>query len=153
MYEGIKHLHVLVIVLTFIVFIVNFALMMKESDAKNNKFLKIAPHALYTLFIITAAYLVYSNPLGLYPFVSGWASSKLAGFVAYLLSITFALKWAKNNLWRIIGFVSAVFWFLMTIRLAYADRLKTKHLDDENASLFDSDVLSNLVSTAIQSLV
>jgi hypothetical protein len=62
----------------------------------------------------------------LYPFVNGWASSKLGGFVLYVLSITFALKWAKSTLWRIVSLISAVFWLAMSARLGFADHLKIK---------------------------
>ncbi|MFT6407653.1 MAG: putative membrane protein SirB2 [Arenicella sp.] len=104
---------------------------MKGSDKVNNKLLKIGPHILYTLFIGTMIYLVTVNPLNLYPLVNGWASSKLAGFIFYVLSITFALTWAKSTPWRIAGFISAVFWFVMSARLGFADHLKFKgHSED-----------------------
>jgi uncharacterized membrane protein SirB2 len=107
---------------------------MKGSDKVNNKLLKIGPHILYTLFIFTFIYLVSVNPLNLYPFVNGWASSKLAGFALYVLSITLALKWAKSTLWRIVGLISAVFWFVMSARLGFADHLKVKGAsEDTNA--------------------
>lgn len=131
MYMIVKNAHLTIISLTFIFFIINFVLMMKASDMVNNKMLKIGPHILYTFFIITAIYLVSVNPLiNFYPIVNGWLPSKLAGFVIYVLSITFALKWAKSTLWRIAGLISAVFWFAMTARLGYADHLKFK---DTNA--------------------
>jgi uncharacterized membrane protein SirB2 len=134
MYMIVKHTHLTIIALTFIFFIINFVLTMKGSDKVNNKLLKIGPHILYTLFIFTFIYLVAVNPLKLYPFVNGWASSKLAGFVLYVLSITFALKWAKSNLWRIVGLISAIFWFVMSARLGFADHLKVKGIsDDANA--------------------
>ena len=130
----VKNTHMIIIALTFIFFIINFVLTMKGSDKVNNKLLKIGPHVLYTLFICTFIYLVVVNPLNLYPFVNGWASSKLGGFVLYVLSITLALKWAKSTLWRIVGLISAVFWIVMSARLAFADRLKLKgSSEDANA--------------------
>lgn len=141
MYMIVKHTHITIIALTFVFFVINFVLTMKGSDKVNNKLLKIGPHILYTFFIITFLYLIIVNPLNLYPFVSGWASSKLAGFVFYVLSITLALKWAKSNIWRIVGFISAVFWLLMTARLGFADHLKMK---DASASI---DLATALLST------
>ncbi len=134
MYTIIKHTHLTIILLTFVFFLISFVLTMKKSESVNNKILKIGPHILYTLFIVTAAYMVIANPLNLYPFVNGWASSKLGGFVLYVLSVTFALKWAKTNLWRFVGLISAVFWLAMSARLAYADHLKLKGApEDANA--------------------
>ena len=138
MYMIIKHTHLTLIALTLVFFLINFALTIKGSDKVNNKLLKIGPHILYTLFIATAIYLISINPLQLYPFYNVWASSKLAGFVLYVLSITFALKWAKSTLWRIVGFVSALFWFVMSARLAYAHRLKVKGSNDDVNAYIDA---------------
>jgi len=136
MYTIVKHAHLTIIALTFIFFLINFVLTIKGSDKVNNKLLKIGPHILYTLFVITFIYLMIVNPLNLYPFVNGWASSKLAGFVFYVLSIAFALKWAKKTIWRVLGFISAVFWLAMTARLGFADHLKVKGAGDEtNAAI------------------
>ncbi|MFB1035363.1 MAG: SirB2 family protein [Sinobacterium sp.] len=134
MYMIVKHAHLSIITLTFIFFIINFVLTMRGSDKVNNKILKIGPHILYTLFILSFIYLASVNPLNLYPFVNGWASSKLGGFVLYVLSIALALKWAKSTLWRVVGFISAIFWFAMSARLGFADHLKVKGTsEDANA--------------------
>jgi uncharacterized membrane protein SirB2 len=137
MYTIVKHAHLSIILLTFVFFIINFALTMKGSDKVNNKLLKIGPHILYTFFIVTFIYLVSVNPLNLYPFVNGWASSKLAGFIFYILSITLALKWAKSTLWRIVGFLSAIFWLVMSARLAFADHLKVKGISEDTSAFID----------------
>ncbi|UJF20705.1 SirB2 family protein [Shewanella sp. OMA3-2] len=137
MYMIVKHTHLTIIALTFILFLISFVLTMRGSDKVNNKLLKVGPHVLYTLFICSFIYLVVVNPLSLYPFVNGWASSKLAGFVFYVLSITLALKWAKSTLWRIAGLVSAIFWLLMTARLGFADHLKTKGVVDNTSGYLD----------------
>lgn len=130
MYAIVKNAHLLIILLTFVFFVINFTLMMKGSNMVNNKVLKIGPHILYTFFILTAIYMLSVNPvINLYPIVNGWVPSKLAGFAIYVLSITFALKWAKSTLWRIVGFISALFWLGMTIRLGFSDRLKFKNVD------------------------
>ena len=146
MYMLVKHTHLTIIAITFIFFIINFVLTMKGSDKVNNKLLKIGPHVLYTLFICTFIYLVVVNPLNLYPFVNGWASSKLGGFVLYVLSITFALKWAKSTLWRIVGLISATFWLVMSARLGFADHLKLKGIDQDANAYFE---LGNSILTAV----
>lgn len=146
MYMAVKHAHLTIIALTFIFFMINFVLTIKQSDKVKNKLLKIGPHVLYTLFVITFVYLVTVNPLELYPFVNTWASSKLGGFVLYVLSIAFALKWAKTNLWRIVGAISAVFWLVMSARLGFADHLKVKGAQDTNAYI---DAISMYASAIV----
>ena len=126
MYMIVKHAHLTIIALTFLLFIVSFILTLKQSDKVNHKILKIGPHILYTFFVVTFIYMLIVNPLNLYPFVNGWGSSKLAGFVFYVLSITFALKWAKSTIWRYVGLVSAIFWIAMSARLGFADHIKNK---------------------------
>ncbi len=138
MYMIVKHAHLSIISLTFVFFIISFVLTMKGSDKVNNTILKIGPHILYTLFILTFIYLITVNPLNLYPFVNGWASSKLGGFVLYILSITFALTWAKSNLWRIAGLISAVFWLVMSARLGFADHLKVKGMSEDSNAYIES---------------
>ena len=137
MYLIVKHTHLTLIALTFIFFLINFVLTMKGSDKVNNKILKIGPHILCTLFVCTFIYLVIVNPLNLYPFTNGWATSKLAGIIFYVLSITLALKWAKKTVWRIVGFVSAVFWLAMTGRLAFAHHLKVKGTNENTTSFIE----------------
>jgi uncharacterized membrane protein SirB2 len=138
MYMIVKHSHLTIIALTFIFFIINLTLTIKGSDKVNNKLLKIGPHILYTLFVGTFIYLVIVNPLNLYPFVNGWASSKLAGFVFYVLSITFALKWAKSTVWRIVGLAGAIFWLVMSARLGFADHLKLKSISEDANAYIES---------------
>jgi uncharacterized membrane protein SirB2 len=142
MYMIVKNIHLTIISLTFIFFIINFVLTIKGSDKVNNKILKIGPHILYTLFILTFIYLV--SVINLYPFVNGWASSKLGGFVLYILSITFALKWAKSTVWRIVSFISAVFWFVMSARLGYADHLKVNNQDINVYIEFGQSMLTSI---------
>ncbi|MBF7073931.1 SirB2 family protein [Glaciecola sp. MH2013] len=137
MYTIVKHTHLTIILLTFVFFIINFVLMMRKSPAAQNKVLKIGPHILYTLFVITFIYMISVNPLKLYPFVNGWASSKLGGFVLYVLSITLALKWAKTNLWRFVGLISAIFWLVMSARLAYAHHLKVKGAEQDTSAYLE----------------
>jgi uncharacterized membrane protein SirB2 len=146
MYMIIKHTHLVVISLTFVFFLISFVLTLKQSAKVNNRILKIGPHVLYTIFVLTFIYLAYVNPLNLYPFVNGWASSKLAGFVCYVLSITLALKWAKAKVWRIVGFVSAVFWLAMTARLGFADHIKVKGMTDENAYLNLLEIANKVIA-------
>ncbi|WP_434951852.1 SirB2 family protein [Shewanella sp. HL-SH4] len=145
MYMIVKHAHLTIIALTFIFFIINFVLTMRGSDKVNNKLLKVGPHVLYTLFICSFIYLVVVNPLNLYPFVNGWASSKLGGFVLYVLSITLALKWAKSTLWRVVGLLSAIFWLVMSARLGFADHLKSKGIV-ENANVY-FDLSQSILTT------
>lgn len=146
MYTIVKHLHISIIVLCYVIFLIHFVLMMKNSEKAKSKLLKISPHILYTLFVITFVYLVWINPLELIPFAHSWATTKLAGFVFFVLSISFSLKWAKSTAWKVVGLISATFWLFMTARLGFADHLKVKSSDEDvNAAIyFVTDLSSRL---------
>ncbi|MFT6267770.1 MAG: putative membrane protein SirB2 [Alphaproteobacteria bacterium] len=126
MYEIVKNAHITIILLTVVVFLISFVLTIKISDKVNNKLLKIGPHILYTLFIITFLYMVGHRVSNELPLSYSWAFSKLGGFVFYVLSITLALKWAKKNIWRFVGLISAIFWLVMSVRLGYSKALMVK---------------------------
>jgi uncharacterized membrane protein SirB2 len=118
MYLIAKNLHLTAVILTFVLFLIRFVLLMRQSPLQHQKWLKILPHIAYTFLLITIVWLCVQ--LSIYPIVNGWASAKLAGLIFYVLSIFLALKWAKTNVWRIVGAVSVVFWLYMTARLGYA---------------------------------
>lgn len=110
---------------------------MKNSDKVNNKLLKIGPHILYTLFVVTFIYMMSVNQIKINPMVNGWAASKLGGFVFYVLSIAFALKWAKSNVWRFAGLISAIFWLVMSAKLGFAHHMKVKGMGEETTAYID----------------
>jgi uncharacterized membrane protein SirB2 len=146
MYAAIKHAHLAIIALTFIIFLINFVLTLKQSDGVNNKLLKIGPHILYTLFIITFIYMVGYRMSEDLPLSHTWALSKLGGFVFYVLSIALALKWAKKTLWRVVGLISAVFWLFMSARLGFAKNLMVKVADTANAYIESAQqIIASLV--------
>ncbi|WP_371195248.1 SirB2 family protein [Glaciecola sp. SC05] len=118
MYMIAKHLHLTAAILTFVFFLIRFALLMRQSPALQQKWLKILPHIFDTLLLVTIVWLCVQ--LSIYPLVNGWASAKLTGLVFYILSIFLTLRWAKTTTWRIVGAVSVVVWFVMTARLGLA---------------------------------
>lgn len=120
MYEITKHLHLVAMLLSVILFLTRFVLTIKASPLLNKKGLKIAPHVIDTLWIITTITLCVM--LQQYPFVTPWVTEKLLAFVMYMFMVTFALKLAKTNLMRFIGVIGAVSW------LAFAGMVAvTKH--------------------------
>ncbi|MGB3727613.1 MAG: SirB2 family protein [Glaciecola sp.] len=116
MYMMAKHLHLTAIALSFALFVVRFVLTMKQSQMLQKKWLKITPHIVDTVLLISIVLLCVE--LSLYPFINEWATSKLIGLVLYILSVAFALKWARNNLMRVVGFAGAVAWLVVTGSIA-----------------------------------
>jgi uncharacterized membrane protein SirB2 len=120
MYEMTKHLHLTFMLLSVLLFLTRFVLTLNASPILQKKALKIAPHIIDTLWIITAIGLCLM--VQQYPFVNPWVTEKLLAFVMYFFMVTFALKLAKTHLMRLIGVVGALSW------LAYAGMVAvTKH--------------------------
>jgi len=111
-----KHLHLTAIALSFALFAIRYFLLMRSSKLQHKKWLKITPHIVDTVLIISIVLLCVE--LSLYPFVNEWATSKLIGLVLYMLSVAFALKWARNNAMRLVGFAGAVAWLTITASIA-----------------------------------
>ncbi|MGO4893602.1 SirB2 family protein [Flavobacterium sp. W21_SRS_FM6] len=108
MYEITKHLHLTIMLVSVLLFLSRFVLTIRGSNLLNKKALKIAPHIIDTIWIITAVALCVM--LQQYPFVNGWVTEKLLAFVMYIFMVLFALKLAKTNLMRFIGLVGAISW-------------------------------------------
>ncbi|MFW8590034.1 SirB2 family protein [Glaciecola sp. 2405UD65-10] len=116
MYMFAKHLHLTAIALSFSLFLIRFVLLMRNSPSLQKKWLKITPHIVDTVLIISIVLLCVN--LSVYPFVNEWATSKLIGLVLYILSVAFALKWARNNAMRIVGLAGAIAWLAITASIA-----------------------------------
>lgn len=73
------------------------------------KFVKVAPHVIDTLLLVSALTLVLMS--GQYPFVQGWLTAKLLALIAYVVLGTLALKRGKTKVIRSAAFVAALLVF------------------------------------------
>lgn len=90
MYMALKHSHVGFVYLSLILFVLRFALAYVKPALNNNKILKIAPHVISALLLITAVLLCVQ--LEQYPFTDAWVTAKLLGLVAYVVFGILAIK-------------------------------------------------------------
>ncbi|OLQ85238.1 hypothetical protein BIY21_19145 [Vibrio ponticus] len=115
MYEGLKHFHLLTIALSATLLSVRFALLLANSELRNNKFLKVFPHINDTALLLSGvALIVLFIPWSAAP----WLPMKLSCVLAYIALGFFALKLAKNNLLRIFAFLGALGWLGMAGKIA-----------------------------------
>ena len=82
MYMALKHSHVGFVYLSLILFVLRFALAYVKPTWNNNKLMKIGPHVISALLLITAGLLCVQ--LQQYPFAEAWVTAKLLGLVVYL---------------------------------------------------------------------
>lgn len=118
MYFALKHIHFLAIALSALLLSVRFALVMAESQLMEKKLIRVAPHVVDTILILSGVGLVFA--MGFVPFTPGaeWFTQKTTCILAYFALGFFALKLAKNKLLRIFGFFGALGWMLMAANIA-----------------------------------
>ncbi len=116
MYMAMKHLHLTAIALSLLFLILQVVSHLLDSKMKDAKWLKILPHIINTVLILTAIGLCVS--LAQYPFVHAWVTSKLIGLVAYVLLALVAVKWARTNAMRVFALIGAIAWLVLTGKVA-----------------------------------
>jgi len=117
MYQAVMHIHVAAVVISLAFFSFRFALTLKGSNILQQKWLKITPHVVDTILLATAIWLLTLSSM---VEIDGWVASKVIGVIMYIVSGFFALKWATTNRSRIIGFVCAVIWLMLTASVAFS---------------------------------
>ncbi len=111
-----KHLHITLAVISISLFTVRFLLTLMHSKKLDNKWLKISPHVIDTLLLsigVALAIKYYINPLE-----QLWLAEKLLALVAYIFTGYYTLKLARNNTMQIIGYLGAMGWVMLIVRLA-----------------------------------
>ena len=108
MYEIVKHFHLTTIALSVSLFLLRFVLNTMQSSMLQKKWLKILPHIVDTLLLVSAATLCVI--LKQYPFADAWVTEKLLALVMYIFMVTLALKLGRTGFMRGIGLVGALSW-------------------------------------------
>jgi uncharacterized membrane protein SirB2 len=108
MYEIVKHTHLTAIALSVVLFLLRFVLNAMQSPMLQKKWLKILPHIVDTVLLVSAATLCVL--LKQFPFVDAWVTEKLLALVMYIFMVTLALKLGRTGFMRGIGLVGALSW-------------------------------------------
>lgn len=106
MYAAFKHIHMLCAVISIIGFIVRGGLRIAGSTALQKKWLRIAPHIVDTLLILSAIGLMFS--IQQYPFVNSWLTAKLLGLIVYIFLGVVTLRLAKSQPVRVVSYLLAI---------------------------------------------
>jgi len=105
-YLILKNLHMTCAVLTLLGFSLRGYWMLTESALLQKKIVKILPHIIDTLLLLSAIMLAIVT--GFYPFVFGWVTLKVFLLIAYIVLGTFALKRGKTKQSRTLFFVASL---------------------------------------------
>lgn len=115
MYMAFKHLHLLMVVLSVALLFIRFGLMLKDSPLLQSKVLKIGPHLVDTLLILSAVALMLS--INQYPFVNSWLTEKFIALLAYIALAVMALR-GRTMMIRWLCFLGALGWLGLMVRVA-----------------------------------
>ncbi|MCE9677942.1 SirB2 family protein [Shewanella sp. AS1] len=116
LYPAVKHIHMTFIALSVLFFIVRFALHMKQSPVMDKKFVKVAPHIIDTLLLLSGLVLCFL--IKQYPFQDAWLTEKIGAVVAYILLATIALKANRNKLFKSFAALGALAWIVYAAKMA-----------------------------------
>tara|TARA_E500000331_G_scaffold334741_1_gene360210 strand:- start:280 stop:648 length:369 start_codon:yes stop_codon:yes gene_type:complete len=112
----VKNIHMTAVSLSVLLFIFRFILLQANSGMLKAKWLKITPHVVDTFLLASA--LVLCGILSQWPFVNDWLTFKFTGLILYILMALFTLKWARSVPMQWIGFVGALTWLVLIVRVA-----------------------------------
>ena len=111
-----KHLHMTIAILSISLFTLRFVWTLMNSAQLEKKWVKITPHIIDTCLLLVGIGLWVS--LSLNPLEQMWFAEKLLGVVAYIATGLYTLKFARNNMMRIFGYLGAISWVLLVAQAA-----------------------------------
>ncbi|MFN7087741.1 MAG: SirB2 family protein [Burkholderiales bacterium] len=117
-YLWIKTVHVTCVVLSYALFFTRGVWMMRESALLRRRWVKIVPHVIDTILLLSAIGLALL--IRQYPFVNAWLTAKVVGLVFYIGLGMIALKYGETRRARIAAWIAAqaVFFYIIAVALA-----------------------------------
>ncbi|MGF1703900.1 SirB2 family protein [Photobacterium makurazakiensis] len=118
MYTAVKHLHMIAIALSVLLFVVRYCLMMANSTLNEKKFLKITPHVVDTVMLLSGIALILIT--GFMPFTEAgsWLTQKLSCVLAYIALGFFTLKIGSNKVFKTFAFLGSLGWVMAAANIA-----------------------------------
>jgi len=112
----IKSIHVASVYISFIFFVTRYIWMIIGSPLLQHKLVKILPHVVDTVLLLSAIILVIQ--WGQYPFVDGWLTAKVLALLLYIVLGSIALKRGRNKSTKIVAGIAALTTFGFIISVA-----------------------------------
>ncbi|TKB54784.1 SirB2 family protein [Ferrimonas aestuarii] len=115
LYPGMKHFHMLTIACSVTLLLVRFYWHMAGSAMMERKWVKIIPHVIDTLLLLSGISLCFL--IQQFPGSSEWLTEKVLSVVAYILLGVFAFK-AKGKMLKVFAVLGALGWLGMIAKVA-----------------------------------
>lgn len=111
-----KHLHMTLAAISILLFTLRFAWTLIGSQQLSKKWVKITPHIVDTLLLTFGV--VMAVKLSINPVEQLWLGEKILAVIAYIFTGYFTLKLARNRTMQIIGYLGAMGWIMLIVRIA-----------------------------------
>lgn len=109
-YFAVKYFHISCALLSGGLFLLRGFWMLRESAMLQRRWVRILPHAVDGLLLISALTMVIWSEQ--YPFVQGWLTAKVLALVVYIALGTIALKRGRTRPVRVLAFIAALMVFM-----------------------------------------
>ena len=106
MYTLIKIIHMSCAMISVLGFLARGILKINESPLVEKKLVKVLPHIIDTVLLVSAITLVVMS--GQYPWVAPWVGAKIVGLIVYIGLGVVVMRTSKTKQARIIAFVLAL---------------------------------------------
>lgn len=111
-----KHLHMTLAAISVALFTLRFVWLLIGSRQLQKKWVKIAPHIIDTLVLLLGIGMAVK--LAINPMEYPWLLEKILAVFAYIFTGYYTLKLARNNMMRVLGYLGALGWVMLIVRLA-----------------------------------
>ncbi|SFC60561.1 SirB2 family protein [Massilia yuzhufengensis] len=115
-YFALKHIHMTFAILSGLLFLVRGTWMLSGSQRLQARWVKIVPHIVDTLLLVSAIGLVVVS--GQYPGQAPWLTAKLVALVGYIVLGVIALKRGRTQQVRTAAFFGALACFAYIVAVA-----------------------------------
>ena len=112
----IKNLHVLFALVSITGFVYRSFLKLRAPQKLKQKWLRIAPHIIDTMLLLSAIYLVIATQQ--YPEVTNWLSAKIVALFFYIIFGMFTLRFSKSPHAVLLSFILALTTFAYIVSVA-----------------------------------
>ncbi len=117
MMELVKYFHVSMALLSITGFIIRGIWMIQESAYLHQKWVKVLPHIIDSLLLISAIFMAIS--LAINPLEQSWLLSKIIALLLYIALGMVALRFGKSITQRKIAWILAIIVFLYIVLVAF----------------------------------
>ena len=115
-YATIKLIHVSSVIVSYLLFSLRSMWMLQGSAAKRQRWVKVMPHVVDTVLLISAITLAIRIDQD--PIHNSWLSAKVVGLLLYIVLGMTALKYGKTRKTRILALIAAQAVFLYIVLVA-----------------------------------